>query len=123
MSTMKISFVIPAYNEEKHIVLCLQSIQAEIDRVGELVETEMIVVNNASTDRTKELVVESGLARVVDETRKGLVFARSAGFTSSTGELIANIDADTRMPEGWLSTVIDSFQDPELMSLSGPYIY
>ena len=50
---MKISVVIPAYNEEGQIGDCLRSVLAEVERTPrELCEVEIIVVNNASTDGT-----------------------------------------------------------------------
>ena len=61
---------------------------------------------------------------IVDEPVKGLVQARRAGFENATGELIANVDADTIVTEGWLGRVLHEFQrDPRLVALSGPYIY
>ncbi len=54
---MKISFVIPAYNEEKAVGKCLKSVFAELSRAreaGEKFEAEVVVVDNASTDRTRE---------------------------------------------------------------------
>lgn len=119
---MKLSIVIPAYNEELRIGDCLRSIQAEILR--SLCNAEIIVVNNACTDKTKEVAGSFADVRVVDESRKGLVFARAAGFAASSGELIANIDADTLMPEGWIPRVLKEFNDDaNLVALSGPYIY
>jgi glycosyltransferase involved in cell wall biosynthesis len=50
---MKLAFVIPAYNEEALIGKCLESVLAEIKRSG--VNAEVIVVNNASKDRTGEI--------------------------------------------------------------------
>jgi GT2 family glycosyltransferase len=42
----------------------------------------------------------------------------------TTGELIANVDADTLLPPGWLTTVAQAFSnDPRLVALSGPFIY
>jgi cellulose synthase/poly-beta-1,6-N-acetylglucosamine synthase-like glycosyltransferase len=62
--------------------------------------------------------------RVVDEPRKGLTFARQAGFVASTGELIANVDSDSRLTEGWVAKVLAEFAaEPKLVSLSGPFIY
>lgn len=119
---MKISFVIPAYNEEQRLPLSLASIGRELAR-GDY-DAEVIVVNNASTDRTGEVARAHEWVIVVDEPNKGLVRARSAGYTASTGELIANIDSDTIMPRGWLDTVIAEFErDHELAALSGPFIY
>src|SRR5580698_2099218 len=99
---MKISFSIPAYNEEHRIGRCLVAVQKEIVRSGMENECEIVVVNNASTDRTKEIASKFAGVKVVDETRKGLTWARQAGFEHSSGELVANVDSDTMVPPGWL---------------------
>jgi glycosyltransferase involved in cell wall biosynthesis len=117
-----ISFVVPAYNEEKHLAKTVTAIIAEIKRAG--CAAEVIVVNNASTDGTGALAASFPEVIVVDEPEKGLVQARRAGFLRATGELIANVDADTIVTEGWLSRVLQEFQrNPGLVGLSGPYIY
>jgi glycosyltransferase involved in cell wall biosynthesis len=117
-----LAFVIPAYNEEILIAECLASVMAEVARSG--CEAEIVVVNNASTDRTKEIALGFDGVRVVDESQKGLVFARHAGFEATTAELVANIDADTLLPEGWITTVLTTFEKrPDLVALSGPYVY
>jgi glycosyltransferase involved in cell wall biosynthesis len=119
---MQLSFVVPAYNEEDYLPACLKSILAQTEELGDAVE--IIVVNNASTDRTRDVALEFPGVRVVDETRKGLTFARQAGFAASTGELIANVDSDSRLTPGWVEKVLKDFAaDPRLVSLSGPFIY
>ena len=120
---MKLAFVIPAYNEEALIGKCLESVIAEIARSG--ADAEIIVVNNASKDRTGDIARSYPGVRVVDEPKKGLVNARDAGFAASEGaELVANIDSDTVVPPGWLDTVFEQFgRDPKLVCLSGPYVY
>jgi glycosyltransferase involved in cell wall biosynthesis len=124
---MKISFVVPAHNEEARIETGLKAIQQEIARFQKErsnIEFEVIVVNNASHDNTKEVALRVEGVQVVDEHKKGLTQARHAGFVASTGELVANIDADVLLPKGWLSTVVKAFEkDPELVALSGPFIY
>jgi glycosyltransferase involved in cell wall biosynthesis len=118
---MKLSFVIPAHNEEKYIGKCLDSIIRELK--GKPYETEIIVVNNASTDRTEEIARSYPNVTVVDEPAKGLVKARSRGFRETTGDLIANIDADTILPRGWIDKVFKEFsKNPKLICLSGPHI-
>lgn len=118
---MKISFVIPAYNEEKNIVDCIRSIQRSTDKVTK--DYEIIVVDNNCTDRTKQLAEAAG-ARVVQETRKGIVWARSAGLAASKSPLIANIDADNRLPAQWTTWVLGYFEaNPKLLALSGPLNY
>ena len=120
--TPQVSFVIPAYNEEVLLPACIRAIQAEIARTG--CHAEIVVVDNASTDRTSEVASAFPDVTVVHEPVKGLVSARRAGFEASTGTLIANIDADTQIPTNWLDTVFNSFRDDQkLVALSGPYDY
>ena len=120
---MKLAFVIPAYNEEALIGKCLESVIAENTRSG--ANAAIFVVNNASKDRTGEIARSYPGVTVVDEPKKGLVNARDAGFAATEGyDLVANIDSDTIVPEGWLTTVMDEFnRDPKLVCLSGPYVY
>jgi glycosyltransferase involved in cell wall biosynthesis len=126
---MRISFVVPAYNEEAYLPACLDSILAQT-RSLPAGSTEIIVVNNASTDRTREVALQYPGVRVVDETRKGLTFARQAGFAASTGDLIANVDSDSRLTPDWLAEVLNTFGEADakpgkqpLVALSGPVLY
>ncbi len=119
---MKVSFVIPAYNEERRLPDVLASIERALARGA--YDVEVIVVNNASTDRTREVAESHPRVLVVEEPRKGMVRARQAGFMRASGDLIANIDADTILPDGWLDRVLQEFnEDEKLVALSGPYIY
>jgi len=119
---MKLSVVIPAYNEEALIGDCLKSILAEIEDKN--YDLEIIAVNNASTDGTRDIIAAFSQVKLVDEPNKGLVKARRAGYLASSGELVANIDADTRMTAGWFDKVFEEFfKNSELVALSGPFIY
>jgi glycosyltransferase involved in cell wall biosynthesis len=119
---MRLSFAVPAYNEEAYLPACLESILAQTRDLGDTVE--IIVVNNASTDRTREVALGYPGVRVVDEPRKGLTFARQAGFAASTGELIANVDSDSRLTPGWVEQVLTTFAaEPKMVALSGPFVY
>ena len=119
---MNLSIVIPAYNEEKRLGRCLRYVLRETARYD--FPVDVVVVNNASTDGTRDVAESFAGVRVVDERRKGLTAARNAGYHASTGTLIANVDADTSMPKGWIGRVVREFDaDDELVALSGPYIY
>lgn len=116
---MKISLVVPAYNEEKYISSCLESV---IKNGGELYE--IVVVDNASTDKTAGVAARFRRVRVVTEPKKGVTIARQRGVRESSGDIIAFIDADTRMPEHWVKEVVKNFKvDEKLVCLSGPYIF
>lgn len=119
---MKISFVIPAHNEEGAIGDCVSSIFEEINKNAG-VDAEVIVVDNASSDKTGEVARLHG-AKVVNESHKGIVWARAAGLREAQGEIIANIDADNRMIGGWLRKVLDAFEkNPQMVCFSGPLAY
>ncbi len=126
MSKNTYSLVIPAYNEEKYIGDCLEYALRQKDF------SEIIVIDNASTDGTKKLVEKIakehphalGRLRVVTEMKKGLTRARERGRLEARGNVIAYVDADTRMPEKWLGMVIHEFEkNKNLAVLSGPYVY
>lgn len=119
---MKLSFVIPAYNEEALIGKCLDSVLKQ--SAGRSEDIEIIVANNASTDRTGEVASSFSGVTVVNESQKGIVYARRAGFLASSGDLIANIDADTMLTPGWIDKVLEAFSaNPNLVALSGPHIF
>lgn len=115
---MKLSVVIPAYNEEDYLPACLQSV---IDEAGEDVY-EIIVVDNASTDRTAQVAKKFKGVKVVREDKKGLTHARQKGLMTAKGDLIAYIDADTHVKKGWFHKVRHEFEkNPRLVCLSAPY--
>ena len=61
----------------------------------------MIVVDNNSTDNTKEIAAKLG-AKVIKETKQGVGAARCAGTALAENELIINLDADSRLPADFL---------------------
>ncbi len=119
---MIISIVIPAYNEEKFIGPCLKSVLREAHCYGN--DAEVLVVNNASTDKTRQVACGYPGVRVIDEPRKGLSRARHRGYLESRGDLVVNVDADCIMPRGYLARVVRSFElDRRLALLTGPFLY
>jgi len=118
---MKLSFIVPAYNEEKYLGPCLEFI-LKVSRHAPW-PTEILVIDNASTDRTAEVAGSFPEVRVIHEPNKGLTIARERGLLEAKGELLAYLDADTRLHEGWLKIVEETFKDPGVVSISGPYKY
>lgn len=116
---MDISLIIPAYNEESMLG---DTLEAAIKHSRGKFK-EIIVVDNASTDKTADVARRSG-ARVVFEAQKGLTSARQAGFEATTSEFLAYIDADTHITPQWMDIVLREFaKHPEIVSLSGPRRY
>lgn len=93
---MKISFVIPALNEERGIGTVIKQIPVQqLKEKG--FETEIIVVDNGSTDKTADIAKSKG-ARVVYQPLRGYGNAYKAGFRDATGDIIITGDADTTYP-------------------------
>jgi glycosyltransferase involved in cell wall biosynthesis len=112
-----ISVIVCAHNEERFIAPCLHSLLAQTRQPDEIV-----LVNNASTDRTGSVAAAIPRVRVIDEPRKGLVVARERGRQEARGELLVYIDADCRAPLTWLQRVADRFEsDDTLIAMSGNY--
>ena len=114
---MKISIVIPAYNEEKYIGKTLESIN-KLDKTG--LEVEIVVVNGGSTDKTAEVAKSYG-ARVLDEPHKGIGFARQQGLLHAKGEIIAFTDADTVVPKNWLVRLVGTLKRPGVVFAYGTF--
>lgn len=101
-----VSVVVPAYNEEKYIPRCLQSL---VVQEQPFFDVELIVVDGASTDRTRELAAHYG-ARIVEQKRRGIALARQLGFEAARGAIIASTDADSEVPRDWLVRLVRELQ-------------
>ena len=109
---MKLSIIVPAYNEEKLIGETLRHIQAARAKLTD--ESELIVVDNESTDRTRE-IAESAGALVVTEPVKNIGAVRNAGARAAKGEIFAFFDADTFVPENMLIAIDQALRDPKCL--------
>lgn len=114
---MKISVIIPAYNEEKNLGQTLDAILA-----SDYSNFEVIVVDNASTDKTFETALKRGV-KVVREERKGTMWACEAGRRVAKGDIIVRLDADCLPEKNWLSIGIKYFKNKKVVVVSGPYDY
>lgn len=112
-----ISIVVPAFNEEKYITPCLQSLVAQ-DYPKD--KYEIIVEISGSTDKTGEIAKSFG-AKIVDTgTKEGVSASRDNGARAATGEIIAQTDADTAVSKNWLTVINQHFQDGTIVGMTGP---
>ena len=89
-----ISFVVPAYNEERYLAATLESIHAAARQAGE--PYEIVVANDASTDATPELAARGG-ARVVTVRNRQIAATRNAGARAAVGDVLIFVDGDTHV--------------------------
>ncbi len=93
---MKISFIIPAFNEEKLIEVTLRSITAAAGAFhARGWATELIVCDNNSTDHTADVARVAG-AKVVFEPVNQIARARNTGASVATGDWLVFVDADSQ---------------------------
>jgi len=114
---MKISVVIPAFNESANIVACLESLNRQtIPRE----DYEIIVVDGGSRDSTRERA-EPLAALVFIQTSKKVGGARNDGAGRARGPILATTDADCIIPDNWLEVILEDFERyPEVVQLFGP---
>jgi glycosyltransferase involved in cell wall biosynthesis len=112
---MKISIVVPAYNEEKLLGASLRSIR---EAAGAFEQHgwafELIVCDNNSTDATAEVAERAG-AKVVFEPINQIARARNCGAAAATGDWLLFIDADSHPPRALFEDVIHAIE-------SGKYV-
>lgn len=112
---MKVSVVIPVFNEERLIKRCLESLMGQVEKPDEI-----IIVNNNSTDNTIKIVKNYNV-KIISENFRGIGYARNAGFNGVSGDIIVRCDADTICPPDWISKIKGRFsQDSNIIAISGP---
>lgn len=115
---LRISIVIPVYNEAEALGACLRSISRQT-----FAPYEVIVVDNNSTDETVAVARSFHFVRVLRETKQGVVHARNTGFDAARGEIIGRLDADTILDGGWTMDVSRIMADPTIAAVSGSISY
>ncbi len=100
---MKVSFVIPAYNEEKTVGEVVESLKREFP------SAEIIVVDDGSSDKTFEVAVEAGADKVIrHENNQGLGGAVSTGIRNAAGDFCVIVDADGQHSVAEVKKVVNS---------------
>ncbi|MEI8192114.1 MAG: glycosyltransferase [candidate division NC10 bacterium] len=94
---MKLSIIVPAYNEEKLLGACLASVRETLAlRLRPGLESEVVVCDNASTDSTPRIAQDAG-AKLVFEPVRRISVARNSGAAAASGDWFLFIDADSRL--------------------------
>jgi glycosyltransferase involved in cell wall biosynthesis len=103
-----LSFILPAHNEELLIGPTLAAIHAAAREAG--VDYELIVVDDASTDRTAQIAAEHA-ARVVPINKRQIAAVRNAGAREARGEIFIFVDADTLVTADAVRAVVAEIQN------------
>ncbi len=96
-ATPRYSLIIPAYNEEAYLPRLLDTVDAARERYrGGAAAIEVIVADNASTDRTARIAQARG-CRVTAVVKRAIAAARNGGARAAHGEILAFVDADAQI--------------------------
>jgi len=115
MAEISASVVIPVLNGEDTIGDLLAALTRQRRVAG---VDELIVVDNGSTDRTREIVAQYNVT-LLHEPKRGPSAARNQGLYNSSNELVVYLDADTVPSRDWIREICAPFEDPGVIIVSG----
>ena len=109
---MKLTIIVPAFNEEAYLAATLNSIQTAAARLRARseVDTDVIVVDNNSNDGTAAVARGKG-ATVVHEPAQGVARARNTGARHAEGDVLVFVDADVIVPPKLLDAIHAAMDD------------
>ncbi len=113
-----VSIVIPVWNEEKDVVQTLSS----LSKIKTKYPTELIVVNNNSTDGTQQVLDQFGVNSILEKQR-GVPFARQAGMEKAKGKYMLCGDGDTIYPEKWVDSILKKLEKPGVAAVYSRYSF
>ncbi len=113
----RVSVVVCAYNAADTLEDCL----ASLDRLT-YPDYEVILVNDGSSDGTRDIARAHPHVRVIDVPNAGLSAARNVGLAEATGEIVAYTDADARVDRDWLTFLIQPFLNSDVVGSGGPNV-
>src|SRR3954451_9026828 len=103
MDAPVVSVVLPTHGRAGYLEVALDSLAAQ--DLGE--PWELLVVDDASSDGSAELLERRGIPRLRFDPARGLNAARNAGERATGAELVAFTDDDVRIPPGWLRALVE----------------
>ena len=116
--TPDVTVVIPAYNEQETILRTLSS----LSKTKTLQKIEILVVDNNSSDKTAELIKQSG-ANYLFEKNQGVKYARTAGLHAARGKYILNADADSIYSPYWIDIMTLPLRDGKIACTYGWFAF
>jgi glycosyltransferase involved in cell wall biosynthesis len=113
--TPRVSIVICAYNAERTMRQCLESL-----RRLDYPNFEVIIVDDGSHDTTAQIAADFPEFRLIRQPNKGLSVARNVGLRAALGELIAYTDSDCVVDPHWLAFMVRAMAEGGLDGCGGP---
>lgn len=106
---IKVSIIVPIYNVERYLSLCLDSLRAQTYH-----DLEIICVNDGSKDRSAQILAlyekVDPRVKVVEKPNGGLSSARNAGILAATGDVVCFVDSDDMLKRNAVSRIAEVFE-------------
>lgn len=115
-----VSVIVPAYNAEKNIATLIESL-LDLDYPKELLE--IIIIDNNSNDRTKEIVKQYPVKLLEEETIQSSYVARNLGIKNTDGDILAFTDADCIVDTQWIKNGVACLSRKKADLLAGNVIF
>ncbi len=115
-NSLDASVIIPAYNAEKYLSHTLHALEEQT-----ISSREIIVVDDGSTDRTREIANGFKRVHVLSQKNAGPAKARNAGARAAKGEIIVFLDSDCVPQKNWLEEMLKPFEDLKVVGVQGAY--
>lgn len=119
--SIRLTVVIPVYNAEKTIELCLNSLYTQRYNNDDY---EIICVNDGSTDGTLQILNkyrEKANYKIITQENGGPAKARNTGARAAKGEIILFTDSDCELDEAWIKEMILPLENPGVSGVQGAY--
>src|SRR4029079_1358194 len=114
-STPRVSSIVCSFNGGATLAQCLQSL-CDVDYP----DHEVILVDDGSTDNTREIAARFPQVRTLHQSNQGLSMARNAGLHAATGEIVAYTDSDCFVDREWVGHLVAQLIATGAAAIGGP---
>ena len=111
-----VSVIVPVYNAESTVSTTIEALLRQ-DYPSE--KMEIVVVDDGSTDRSREAISRYPVKLVCHDQNKGDSASRNTGAENAIGEILMTTDADDRVDESWISNLVAGYGDSDVGAVVG----
>ena len=112
-----VSVIIPSFNAEATLDACLRAVSGSV-----CTPLEVIIVDDASSDRTAEIASSHGARLLANETQFGAAYSRNVGAMAAAGEILVFVDADVVVNADAISQAVDCLSAGDADAVFGSYV-
>lgn len=116
--TFDLTVVVPVYNNVRGLWECCRALDRCHQEPGGT-RVEVVAVDDGSTEDLSVVAREHAQVRIVQLAHGGPVAARNRGWQEARGRIVAFVDSDVTVTDGWLTSILAPFEDPDVVAVEG----